>query len=448
MAVVGLVSFLVMARLLSPAEMGKAALGITTLSLLRLLAIPGYAVYLWQMPDDETLEMSIFWSAVVGVCSISGLCVFLILVYGIELGVGEYRGVIQGAACLSIFSALTLVPHALLFRRFKQKQLFKGTLFANFCGAAVGIWGAIEGGGEWSILLKVFVTELVLLIYLIYVTRWFPRFRFNLHQMVECFQFCVSIQANQVLTFAQTRWVDFLLAGFWSPAALGHFYLARRIVEQVSRITLDAVAQVSYPVFAEMRAGLQGSTDFLVQRSYLHTSLFLPLYLIGMLWAEDLIYTVFGQKWTDSIPIFQVLLATKAIYLLIHLCPSFLITHRYEKLRLYLFAVSTVIYMFLLYPTYQNSLVSVAYVQLVATVCYACGLLITLRSIFRINVNEYFRDLFKNVWLIVLVLLGIATASSVLKSELSMGFLVLSTLVLPIHYWTILRSWKPRGIGE
>ncbi len=140
----------------------------------------------------------------------------------------------------------------------------------------------------------------------LFTRRWSYGISINFQEMRERLVFSIPYQAIQLAT---------LLRDSFTPIAIG-FFLGASAVGQMSWATTLALSipvgsLVFQRLFLPVMAKLQEDSDAL--RSYLYHAIFLahnavvPLSVIVLVLSSSITEVIFGEKWTDALPLFYLL---------------------------------------------------------------------------------------------------------------------------------------------
>ena len=173
--VVTLAQIVVIARLLSPAEIGVYAAGTVLTGFVMSFSAEGMAAALVQRQDElNDVADTIFWATMIGGLLASS-AVLLASPLVSTIFRSEVAGLITAASAGTLFlHSLTVVPDALMQRRFnlRRKTIVMPTIAISY--AASGIAFAALGLGVWSLVWATYVSHVCWLIATWSVAGWRP----------------------------------------------------------------------------------------------------------------------------------------------------------------------------------------------------------------------------------------------------------------------------------
>lgn len=302
------VVYVVLARLLQPADFGLVAVARIFLDLALIFIRQGMADAIVQRTEIRPDHLdTVFWSNV-GI----GLLMMLICVViapFVESGMG-----IEGVALILIamsptmlVGAASVVQDGLLRRELQFRPLATRRIAETIAGGLVGIVMAVYGFGAWSLVGQLLVGGLAGAVLLWSSTTWRPGFKVTRQAFGELFGFSSNILASNLVAFASKRADTFLIGRFLGPAALGFYDIATRIMWVLVMALTSVSNRVSFSAFsrinnepAKVRTGFYELTSW--------TSLIcFPCFAGVAILSPWIVPIVFGSQWTAAVPVMQVI---------------------------------------------------------------------------------------------------------------------------------------------
>jgi teichuronic acid exporter len=313
-AALGVISVLVLSRLLPPTEFGVAALALAFGQYGDLIIdslLTGAVIQRPQLSEralDTAFWMSIALgsAAALGCWSASGpIAQFY-----------ERRELAGYVAALGISALLTgasLVPRALLARQLSLRSLAVRALASRLLAVAATIALAIAGYGAWAIIAGTLVSGLstAILSWTAGIRR--PRLQFSPAACQEFLSFGWPIAGQELLWSAVNRIFPLLVGLLHGADAVGYLNFATKLVEPVAGILGASAYRLGLPMFS----ALQGDRPAL-QRAFRSASrysfaLVAPA-LVGLAAvAPDLIPLLFGRVWRPAIPVVEIVALYNAV---------------------------------------------------------------------------------------------------------------------------------------
>ena len=297
-----LASYLVLARLVTPTEFGQFTAALVLLALAQLYTESGMLSALVYRRDR--LEEAAATAVVATV--LGGLLVSLLLLAAAPL-IGSFFGsetiaaVAAAASGISLLRATSIVPDALMQRRF---SFLRRTIVEPAGVLAFGITGVVltaGGMGVWGLVLAQYASVAVSALLSWTLARWRPQLRLASFSMWrELISYGRhTIAATTVIRVSEEIPV-LLLGRFTGAAPLGQFRYGRRIASLPLAMLMAAASYVLFPAFARIATERER-----FQASALRALRWMAILAFGgglimIPLGEPLTTLAFGAIWSDA----------------------------------------------------------------------------------------------------------------------------------------------------
>lgn len=300
---ISLLSTLLLARLLTPEEVGVYAAGTVLSGFLVMFAEGGLRSALVQREHDiEDATATVFWATVA-----TGTAMSLVALAASPL-VGRLFDNDLAARIAAITSgmllmhALTNVPDGLLQRNFNFKRRLVVDPARSLAFGAVTIALAAAGFGVWSLVIGNYASMAVWLIGTWALAPWRPgrggRPSFRLWRRLARFAYPLLIQTVvwQIREGGQTA----LVGRFLGEATLGHFRYGRRVGILPATAVQQMGSYVLFPAFSRMADDPQRR-----RRAFLRALRWLwfgaaPLAALMVALGEPAMVVLMGERWREA----------------------------------------------------------------------------------------------------------------------------------------------------
>ncbi|MGF1591277.1 MAG: lipopolysaccharide biosynthesis protein [Pleurocapsa sp.] len=306
--VFSLIIFLLLARLLTPETFGLIALANVFLAFMQIFLDQGFAKALIQRENLEPEHLdAAFWSQVG-----CGVLLTTITFFGAGLvaEVFEQPKLILILQCLSlifIINSLSRVHNALLSRKFAFKIIALRSLWGTLISGIVGISMAFAGYGVWSLVTLNIVAELVSGIFIWWAVDWRPKWRFSVKHFQDLYSFGIYLFALKFIQFFDKRSDNLLIGYFLGEVALGYYAIAYRILEVMTQLLIKTVDKVALPTFSRLQTEPERFRRLFYQTTQFTSLIAFPTYLGVVVFAPELIVSLFGEKWIPATVAMQIL---------------------------------------------------------------------------------------------------------------------------------------------
>lgn len=247
-----ILTFILLARLLSPAEIGTFAAAAAIIALLELFADNGLgdAVVQSNRMTGRIASALLVVNLAIAVCLYAGVLLFAFNI-GAFLGASGADDILRVSAMVLIFNALSYVPQALLRKEFQFQRLAFRALASTFAGAATGLSMALLGYGVWSMAGQLIITALINL-----TLAWYPSvLRVSVPDFkgaAALIQFGMHVFAARILYFSSSRLIEVVIPAFFGPAALGLYLMGSRLPAVLAQMISAVMVDVSLPHYSKL----------------------------------------------------------------------------------------------------------------------------------------------------------------------------------------------------
>jgi O-antigen/teichoic acid export membrane protein len=299
---------LVLARLLAPHDWGLAAMVLVVSAFVVVFTDSALISALIQRRDlrDED-KSTVFW--------LSGGVGLLLMLGGFALagplaafyGEPEIRSLFAALSVGFFVSSLKTTQTALLLREMQFRQLELRQMAATVVGATVGISVALAHYGAWAIIAQQLAETAILTLLLWFATPWRPSLVFSVASLGRFGGFAGNLFAENLLYQTGRNLSNLLVGRFLGAASVGAFLLATNVIlVPFSRIA-GPLQQVFFPAFSQIRDDRERMADIWIRATRLVALISIPS-LVGLaIVAPDFVEVVLGPKWSEAIPVIQIL---------------------------------------------------------------------------------------------------------------------------------------------
>ena len=302
------VIFVVLARLLSPHDMGVFALALAVAELGRLIASAGFPDAVIREPElDGELADSIFWlnfGFALAVC-----LVLVALAQPIAWFFREQQlvAIVCTLALVLPLSSLGSIHTARTLRDFGHRSVATRSLVSNLLGGGVAIVAARAGFGAWSMVLQRVIVESVVVLLAWHAYPWLPQRRFARTRVGGMVRFSVNTMLSQVLLMVMMRSQDVIIGRVLSVAAVGIYRLGWRAIDLLIQICVAPFASIALPTLSRLHANTQAFGAAVLRFNAVIALIACPAMLGFGAVAPQLVPLVFGPQWASAGQVAQVL---------------------------------------------------------------------------------------------------------------------------------------------
>ncbi|WP_098960619.1 lipopolysaccharide biosynthesis protein [Pseudonocardia sp. N23] len=309
LVVVQLVAFaqtLVLARILSPAEVGVFAAGTVLSSFLVTFSEGGMRNALVQRRDRlEDAANTAFWSTLIAGIGWALFAAAVAPLIGLFFDSELAAAVAFATAGSIVLHALTNVPEALLQRRFdfRQRLIVQPVVAVSYAVTSVVL--ALRGMGVWSLVVATYVSHVCWVVSTWVIARWRPGKGTPSRALWrELARFSAPMIIGTGLDRAQDMFQSAIVGRFLDTAALGNYRYGRRLAALPGTAIIEVGSYVLFPAFSRIAGDpVRFRTAFLRALTLLWVA---SIPLAGLLLAVGvpLAVLLLGEPWRGAGVIF------------------------------------------------------------------------------------------------------------------------------------------------
>jgi O-antigen/teichoic acid export membrane protein len=306
--VVNLISTMLLARLLTPGQVGVFSLCAAVLLVAGILRDFGVSEYLIQEKELSREKLRAAFTIAIVVAWSIGLCTFLVrhqvAAFYNEPGVADVLTVL----CLNfLILPLGSPAFALLNREMAFRKIFLIHLCSVLMQAVTGVLLAQRGHGfmslAWSSVAGIATQTVVISVLRPHDSFMMP----GLRGARVVLHYGIVFSASRLLESFTRNAHEFIIAKQTGFAAVGLFSRAMGLIELFNTTITSAVMRVANPAFAsDYRAGRPLAAVF-ARATAIFTSIAFPFLGFIALMAPEIIRVLFGPQWDAAAPLARIL---------------------------------------------------------------------------------------------------------------------------------------------
>jgi lipopolysaccharide exporter len=303
---IGIVSTIVLARLLVPADFGLVVLASMLVALLELLSELELSTFLIFRRGADRSYNDTAWT----LSLLRGGMTAIVLVISASFAASFFaeprlQNVIYVLAFGCLIDGLANVGVVEFQKSLNFERDFRLLVFTKLASFTVTVLSAVLLRNYWALVIGTLCGSLALLVLSYTMHPYRPRL--SLARTRDIVQFSSWLLANNLLYYAQRRSYAFVIGKILDAASLGFYSLAREVsalatselAVPIRRALLPGLAALAHDPVAMRRAFLDGLSMIVM--------LTLPVTVGIALVADPLVRLAMGPKWVEAIPVMQVL---------------------------------------------------------------------------------------------------------------------------------------------
>ena len=303
-----LITVAILARFLTPADYGTAAVAIALASFAFQVSDMGIGAALVQTEKaPRAVRSTAFWASVAVGFGLLLLSIVLSKPVAAFMGEPQVAGmVIAGGLIFAIYS-LGSANQAVFMREMRFRSIELRNWIGLGTGSLIAISAAVAGAGAWALVLQQIAYLGTFVAALWWRPGWRPALTFSRSVFRDLWSFAIRIAGGRWARLAELLVVTLLIGRLASVADLGAWSFATSMVILPMSMIVIPISEVLFSAFSRMRDEPERiSALWLNGMAYL-AALLLPLMFGLIVVSPDLIPTLFGSRWEVSVSIVQIL---------------------------------------------------------------------------------------------------------------------------------------------
>lgn len=313
-SLMGLISTVVLARLLTPEDFGLVAVAAVVFAIISAFSQLSLAEALIQHAEPKREHFDSAWT--MGVLRGLGVSFFLIIIASGFAAFGDPRiAFVMGAFGFAAMMNGLQNPRIVEFRRrlsFHQELLIQ--LAEKLAGLIAAITIAVIYQSFWAIVIGALASQLVSLILSYVLIPYLPRF--SLHEWRSLLSFSGWIALGSGVREVNWRADQLLVGALLGTPMLGQYNVGGRLASLPVQESIAPLVHVLFPAFAKLQNEPDRLRDAFLRSQRLLAMIAVPVGVGFALVAEPVVAFVLGPQWAAAGLVIQVLSAIFAIQVL------------------------------------------------------------------------------------------------------------------------------------
>lgn len=307
-------STVILARLLTPADFGVVAAVLTVSTFARLFQQAGLSAATIQAKRISHDQASaLFWmNALVGAC-LTVLVAAASPAVALFFQIPELVPVNLAVSSNFLLAGFGVQHTALLQRNMCFASLGVVWIFSAFAGAVTSVVLAIIGLGYWALVWGTLVTSALQSLGAWMATGWAPGWPKKSRGTMKLLRFGLNVTGFELANYFARNLDNVLIGRVWGPSALGFYSRAYSLLLLPINSLRSPLLSVAFPALS--RLGDQPKLYRQYYCRYVAILAFLSMPLAAVLFAtsESAILLLLGEKWLPAAKLFSILALTAFI---------------------------------------------------------------------------------------------------------------------------------------
>ena len=305
---VGFVISVVLARLLSPTDYGTIGLLMIFITFSNVFVDSGFSSGLIRKIDrtQDDLSTAFIFNIIVAIvvyCLLFLSAPFIATFFDNE----QLIILLRVLGIVLIINSLNLVQNAILISSMKVKQLATVSAVSQILTGVIAIFLAYDGYGVWALVAQQLCAAIIQAILLCVTTKWHPTLVFAKSSFRYLWGYGSRLLCANLIGTLFGQAYSFIIGKYLGKRELGLYSRSDQFAQQPCGIVTNIISKALVPSLANCQNDLERLRTNYVKCIEVISFVIFPLMILLSFVARPLFLVLFGSKWIDAIPLFQLL---------------------------------------------------------------------------------------------------------------------------------------------
>lgn len=303
---IGLISTVILARLLVPEDFGLVAMALAFYALIELISFLGFDAALIRKQHAQPIHFNTSWTLGIILKGFAGLLLVL-LAPAVARFYHEPRveALLYVFALISVLGSLENIGIVNFRKELHFNMEFRFQLTKKLLSVIVTVVLALYFRSYWALVLGILASTVfgVVLSYLMHPYR--PKLCLTAWR--EILGFSSWMVLDHIVSFIRERGSDFVVGRYLSPQALGAYRVGSDLAALPTTQLYLPVLRAVFPGYAKIVDQPDTLRQIYLSTQAAISTLVLPVTVMMIILAEPIVLLLLGAKWYVAIPLVQAL---------------------------------------------------------------------------------------------------------------------------------------------
>jgi len=303
-----------LARILGPEAYGLVGMVMVVTGFGRLFMDFGFGEALIQNQDTKDEDFSsVFWFNIIVAI------ILFILFFALSEFVANFytqpnlKSISQVISFVFILNALGMVQRVKLEKELKFKEIGIAEVLSSLLSIMIAILFALKDFGVWSLVYLNLLKPTFYSLFIWLFSKWWPSFVLNSQSLIKLSRFSFALLLNGILETIASSLDKILIGRSLGDASLGIYSKSIATVRMPVMQIISAIGRVVFPSFASIQNDNDRIFAIYKKMVLIISTIVLPIMVIFYFFKTEILLLMFGDKWTDMIPIFGIMAITAGL---------------------------------------------------------------------------------------------------------------------------------------
>ena len=312
---VAMITGIVLARLLEPKDFGLVAMVNVFVGLTAIFVNAGTGSSIIQKERLSQIELSTIFYFNITV----GLVVSLLLFFSAGFISRFYDNqqlfnITRIIAWKPLVNSLIIVQQFLMVRNIDLKKRTVAQLVGQLFAGILGVGLALSGFGVYALVWSMLASAVVSALLYWKQSSWIPSLAFSFARLKMIWNYSGKILYTNVLLQAVNRIDELIVGKYLSATSLGLYNRGKNLSSLPTGMLGQVLSRSFFPILSRIQTEQKKLSNYFKLQSERIIWVTVPLYILLIVIAEDLIVLLLGIKWIGAVPYFRLALIADFIY--------------------------------------------------------------------------------------------------------------------------------------
>lgn len=299
--VISVIVSMILARLLTPDDFALIALLAIFIAVSTVFIDSGFsqAIVRDDKPSQTDLSSVFFFNIALSI-AIYILLFFAAPFIADYFNAPQLTKISRCAFLVIVFNSLCIIQLANFNRQLNYKAQSLSNVIGVLCAGVIAVVMAICNCGIWALVANMTLYPLFRSIVLWIQSSWKPSWSFSFFSLKRYFKFGGFLLIRGVMDAIVTNLVSVVTGKAYSKTDLGYMSQGRKVDGYIVTPVNSIINRVTFPVLAKLKNEPLLLKDGSKQLVCAIMFLYVPLIMFAMVAADNIIVTMFGEKWLEA----------------------------------------------------------------------------------------------------------------------------------------------------
>lgn len=304
----GIITLIIVARYLSPAEFGIVALVMFITGFGQIFIDAGLRMALVQRMEISELEKNtVFWASLAFAMVLSVAFVLFAGPIAHAFDAERIEPLVRWMTLVFPLGALQSVSTTILERKFAFAQIAIADISGTLAGTFTAIAMVIAGFGITALIMQQLIQAAVVSAMVIAMARWRPQLQFGWVEFRSLISYAVYIMMTNIMKFLTAQLDRPLVVGMFSAQILGYLTLSQQIVTAPFKVFVQVAHKVLFPVLSSIQTDRKRIKAAYLDIQFGMAFIMFPVCLGIAATAGPLVSLLLGAEWVPAVALIQLM---------------------------------------------------------------------------------------------------------------------------------------------